>query len=112
MNMADGHYIIAQYTEIAAITKRMLDAARSSEWDTLCDLERDCGKYFERLLESGEEQPDDNHYRSRKAALIRGILDDDAEIRLLVEPWLAQLSQLIGSTQQQSRLHNAYRVGE
>ena len=57
-------------------------------------------------------QPDDDDYRSRKAALIRGILDADAEIRLLVEPWLAQLSMLIGNTQQQSRLQHAYHAGD
>jgi flagellar protein FliT len=108
----NGAQIIAEYSEIAAITRRMLEAARSSEWDNLIELERGCGRHFARLFEIGGAQPDDPDYRSRKAALIRGILDDDAEIRLLVEPWLAQLSTLIGSTQQQSRLQRAYRPGE
>jgi hypothetical protein len=44
--------------------------------------------------------------------LIRGVLDDDAEIRLLVEPWLAQLADLIGHTGHQRRLSQAYRAGE
>jgi len=110
--MNDGNIILAEYEEIAALTRRMLEAARHSEWDRLVELERDCGCHFARLLDGSTVQPDDETYRNRKAALIRGILDDDAEIRLLVEPWLAQLSQLIGSTQQQTRLQSAYRSAE
>jgi flagellar protein FliT len=106
-----GEQILAEYAEIALLTRRMLGAARCSDWDTLVQLERDCAKHFARLLQSPPEQPDDPGYRGRKAALIRGILDDDAEIRLLVEPWLAQLALLIGNTQQQTRLQQAYRPG-
>lgn len=110
--MSDGQFILAEYEQIALLTRRMLEAARRSDWDTLVDLERHCGAHFAHLLDDRFEQPDDADYRVRKAALIRGILDDDAEIRLLVEPWLAQLSMLIGSTHQQSRLQSAYRPGE
>jgi len=110
--MNDGKIILGEYEVIASLTRRMLDAARRSEWDTLIELERDCGQHFAQLLDGSTVQPDDDAYRSRKAALIRGILNDDAEIRLLVEPWLAQLSQLIGNTHQQNRLHRAYRSAE
>lgn len=109
--MADGNRILAAYEDIALLTRRMLEAARRSQWDELIELERDCGRRFAHLLNGEPQQPDDAGYRDRKAALIRGILDDDAEIRLLVEPWLAQLSTLIGSTRQQSRLHDTYRPG-
>lgn len=105
----NGEQILSAYEKIALLTRRMLETARRSEWDALIDLEHDCGRHFARLIENTREQPDDPDYRSRKAALIRRILDDDAEIRLLVEPWLAQLSILIGNTQQQSRLQQAYR---
>jgi len=108
----DGNTILAEYAQIALLTRRMLDAARASDWDTLIALERECVSHFEQLIGGDGRQPDDAGYRSRKAALIRGILDDDAEIRLLVEPWLAQLAVLIGNTRQQSRLQNAYRPGE
>ena len=107
-----GELIISEYQKIATLTQRMLAAARQSEWDTLIELERDCGEHFSRVIESSHAQPDDDDFRSRKAALIRGILDADAEIRLLVEPWLAQLSVLIGNTQQQSRLQHAYHAGD
>ena len=103
-----GAQILAHYTEIAQLTRRMLEAARDSEWDRVVEIERSCSGLFARLFEAGDVQPDDPAFINRKAALIRGILDDDAKIRLLVEPWLAQLSQLIGSTSQQSRLNRAY----
>ncbi len=107
-----GAHILAHYTAIAQLTRSMLEAARDSDWDRLVELERSCGAYFALLFETGAGQPDDAAFISRKAALIHRILDDDAAIRLLVEPWLAQLSLLIGNTQQQSRLQHAYRAGE
>ena len=63
---------------------------------------------FARLMADQTEASRDTDFQRRKAQLIRGILDDDAHIRVLVEPWLAQLSTLIGSTRQQARLHQAY----
>jgi len=110
--MIEGEIILAEYRQIAELTHGMLDAARRGEWDAVIQLERDCSLHFARLIDCDPQQPDDVPYRSRKAELIRGILDDDAEIRLLAEPWLKQLSVLIGNTQQQSRLHRAYRPGE
>lgn len=110
--MNDGKIILGEYEQIAALTRRMLEAARRSEWDALIALERDCGQHFARLLDGSIVPPEDDVWRGRKAALIRGILDDDAEIRLLVDPWLAQLSQLIGTTRQQNRLQNAYHPAD
>ena len=80
-----GAHILAHYTAIAQLTRSMLEAARDSDWDRLVELERSCGAYFALLLETGARRP---------------------------EPWLAQLSLLIGNTQQQSRLQHAYRAGE
>jgi flagellar protein FliT len=108
----NGEQILSEYGKIALLTRRMLETARRSDWDALIDLERDCARHFSQLIENNHDQPDDPGYRGRKATLIRRILDDDAEIRLLVEPWLAQLSLLIGNTQQQARLHQAYRPAE
>jgi flagellar protein FliT len=108
----NGEQILAVYETIAEFTRQMLAAARASEWERLVALEKDCGAQFARLRAGDDNALRDDGYRRRKAALIRDILDEDAEIRLLVEPWLAQLSRLIGNTRQQARLQRAYRAGE
>jgi flagellar protein FliT len=109
--MTDEH-ILATYEAISRLTRQMLAAARNREWDALVRLERDCSALFARLLNSESDAPRSTGFQHRKARLIRGVLDDDAEIRLLVEPWLSQLSAMIGHTGHQRRLSQAYRTGE
>jgi len=108
----NGDQILAVYETISRLTRQMLAAARDSNWERLVALEKDCSAQIARLDGNGDGVTRDLDYQRRKASLIRRILDDDAEIRLLVEPWLAQLSVLIGNTRQQARLHRAYRAGQ
>jgi flagellar protein FliT len=105
-------YILMTYESISLLTRQMLTAARGSEWDLLVGLERDCSALFARLFSGEDNRARSADFQRRKARLIRGVLDDDAEIRLLVEPWLAQLADLIGHTGHQRRLSQAYRAGE
>ena len=108
MNGMDSHHILAIYEEVSCLTRHMLLAAREGDWDQLIAHEKDCAARFAPLFMHEGDQPRDAEFQQRKAELIRGMIDDDAQIRMLVEPWLGRLSELIGSTQQQSRLHQAY----
>ena len=107
----DGDYILMVYAGIADLTRQMLAAARSGDWDTLIALEKACSAHFARLAADDDGTPRDADYQRRKAELIRSVLDDDAQIRLLVEPWQARLSALIGDAGQQRRLRAAYASG-
>lgn len=103
--------VLAIYSGIADLTRRMLTAARAAEWDTLINLEKACSTHFARLFAIEDGAPRDAQYQRRKAELIRAVLDDDAEIRLLVEPWQARLSALIHHHGQQRRLQQTYTAG-
>jgi len=105
-------HILMTYEGISRVTKQMLAAARDSDWDALIQLERDCSGLFSRLMTGEDECPRSAQFQHRKAQLIRTVLDDDAEIRLLVEPWLTQLSSLIGHTGHQRKLSQAYRAAD
>lgn len=96
------------YERIAGITAAMLAAARASQWDALLELENECRAAFAQLSNAGPASPDD---AQRKALLIRQVLADDAEIRHLVEPWLAELGQWLGVNSRSHRLHSAYSAG-
>ncbi len=104
--------ILSTYQNISYLTARMLAVARNGEWDALVALERECSGLFARLLDNEQELPRSNDFQRRKAESIRSALDNDAAIRLLVEPWLAHLSELIGHTGRQHRLAQAYRPAE
>ena len=103
--------ILAIYEDISRITRQMLEAARSDDWDQLVDLEKNCSARFAHLFELEDGSARDDEFRRRKGELIRDVLRDDAQIRLLVEPWLAHLSAMIGTTRQQGRLNQAYGAG-
>ena len=104
--------ILAAYERIARVTRQMLDAAQAGQWDQLTALEGECSTLFAPLVEHDRQPPTGAEYIRRKAELIRGILADDAQIRVLVEPQLDNLSALLGSTRQKQRLARAYQSDE
>ena len=106
----EGEHILAAYEDIARITRRMVAAAQDKDWEQLVSLEKDCGTRFQALLTTDDSRPHGAEFQRRKSALIRRLLDDDAQIRTIVEPWLVQLTALICNTHQQKRLARAYQA--
>jgi len=110
--MAGYQNILETYSSLAVKSGQMLDAAKSSDWERLIELEQDCRKMAETLkrVEAGAPRLDADHLR-RKVELIQKVLADDAAIRSYAEPRMAQLQALIGSTLQEQRLQHAYDGG-
>ncbi|PMS22467.1 flagellar protein FliT [Trinickia dabaoshanensis] len=82
----------ARYEAIAAVSSRMLSAARDALWNELTELQDEYRVLVDALCEVDAGLPLDEHERSRKYDLIRQILADDAAIRDLVNPSVARLS--------------------
>lgn len=82
----------ARYEAIAAVSQRMLSAARRALWTELTDLQEEYRVLVDKLLEVDCGVSLDEHDRLRKYDLIRQILADDAAIRDLVNPSMARLS--------------------
>ncbi len=108
----NGDDILAIYERVSDTTRQMLTAARLSDWDRLIDLEKECSAMFARLFEVEDGGTRSAEFQRRKAGLIRRVLDYDAQIRLLVEPWLVDLTAMIGSTRQQNRLSETYKADQ
>ena len=104
----DGEHLLGIYACIADLTRQMLAAARSEEWETLIALEETCGAEFARLKASEDGSQRDAQYQRAKAELIRSALENEDQIRLLVKPWQVQLLAMIGHSGQQRRLHQTY----
>lgn len=87
-----------RYQEMSALSARMVDAARSGDWDGLLDLERRVAGIRDGLMLGSEKcsEPDPGEPRSaRMRDLIQQILDDDAEVRRHTEPWMEQVKLLL-----------------
>lgn len=81
-----------RYEAIAAVSSRMLSAAREALWNDLMELQDEYRVLVDALCEVDAGVPLDEHERMRKYDLIRQILADDAAIRDLLNPSVARLS--------------------
>ena len=106
----DNSQIIGTYETILDITGQMLRAAQDSDWDLLVSLEEDCRISVEKLMAGNPAQPLPARLQQRKVEIIRQVLADDAEIRNITEPWMLQLQNILGNTNRERRLNQAYRL--
>jgi flagellar protein FliT len=84
----------ARYEAIAAISGRMLHAARRALWTDLAELQDEYRNLVDVLTSAEHGVELNDAERLRKYDLIRQILADDAAIRDLANPRLAALSAL------------------
>ena len=95
--MNNSFEIIAIYEAILAITGRMLKAAQDADWERLITLEHECRGLTKRLLINDGNKALSSDLRQRKQEIIQQILADDAEIRILTQPWMAQLQNILSN---------------
>ncbi len=100
--------LLAHYESIAAATSAMLSAARASRWDDLIDAERECAARIARLKALGTVELDENA-RKRKFDVIHTVLEHDAEIRRLTQPWLQKLEAFLAGAAAERKIAAAYR---
>lgn len=96
------------YERIAQLTSEMLAAARRQQWEQLIELEHTCRNAFAALVDAPDAIPATPETLQRKAALIRQVIADDAEIRNLVEPWATELGQWLGTASRSQKLQDTY----
>ncbi len=111
-NMADYQNILDTYQRASVKSGEMLEAAKTSDWDRLVDLEHECKTLIDKLHHidtDANAPPRELGYRRRKNQLLRKVLADDAEIRRYTEPWMNQLQVYLGSAHQEQRLQRAYQ---
>jgi flagellar protein FliT len=96
------------WTEVLALTERMLDAARKSDWDGLVGLEQQRGKLIDEIGTLEQDPAMARSHRDRKRALIQAIMGRDDEIRLLTQDWMRELREILASVNTEQRLSKTY----
>lgn len=108
----NAQQVIETYERILGFTHAMLSAARANDWDRVTELERGCRGEVERLIALGDARPQlSEPLRDRKLQIVRRVLADDAEIRRIAAPRMAELEQLIGHVGNERRLLRSYGAG-
>jgi flagellar protein FliT len=83
------------YKAIEQASADMLAAARIGDWDQVVKLEGACVLLISQLKTAARTASLDNDVAKAKSRIMQRILVNDAEIRHLAEPWLADLDQML-----------------
>lgn len=96
--------LLVFYKAIETKSTDMLQAAMSSNWQAVADCEKACAVLIGELRAQAEAQTLSAQERKEKTRIMQRILRNDAQIRLLAEPWLATL-EYMGTAPAGSALH-------
>ena len=98
------------YDAILATTGKMLAAAQNNEWDQLIQLEQECRQLTEILIKNDQDPILDKELLQKKVKIIHQILDDDAQIRAITEPWMMKLQDMLNTNSRKRDLQLAYQA--
>ena len=85
--------LIDYYKAIEDSSARMRDAAKAENWDEVARFEGACAVLIEQLRHKASSEDLLPEQRSEKIRIMQRILQNDAQIRDLVEPWLTHFEQ-------------------
>ena len=85
--------LLDYYQAIETSSLKMLNAAKSEDWDEVVRFEGACAVLIEQLRARAHSEELQPEQRSEKARIMQRILQNDAQIRYLAEPWLAHCEQ-------------------
>lgn len=86
--------LIDYYKAIEDSSRKMLKAAQASDWEGVVRYEGACAVLIEELRYKAQDHDLLPEHRKEKTVIMQRILRNDAQIRTLAEPWLAQFEHL------------------
>ncbi len=92
--------LIDYYKAIEDSSCKMLAAAQASDWEGVVRYEGACAVLIEQLRFKSQNEQLLPEHRKEKVRIMQRILRNDAQIRYLTEPWLAQFEQMMGGQPQ------------
>jgi flagellar protein FliT len=87
--------LLQYYEAIETASRDMLDAARAGDWDRVVKLEGACAVLISQLKHAASEHGLGREEAQLKSRIMQRILVNDAEVRVLAEPWLEDLDKLL-----------------
>ena len=93
----EQHSLLDYYKAIESASEQMLNAAQSENWDQVVRLESTCAVLIEQLRGKARTNKLSGEERREKLRIMQRILRNDAQIRLLAEPWLSDIELLMGN---------------
>lgn len=85
--------LIDYYKAIEDSSLQMLNAAKCEDWEQVVRFEGACAVLIEQLRAKAHNAELLPEQRTEKTRIMQRILQNDAQIRYLAEPWLAHCDQ-------------------
>ncbi len=92
--------LLSYYEAIERASADMLDAARAGNWDQVLKLEGACVLLISQLKHAARTEKLAPESMQLKTRIMQRILVNDAEIRVLAEPWIEDLDHLMSGQSQ------------
>ena len=92
--------LIDYYKAIEDSSLKMLSAAKDEDWEQVVRFEGACAVLIEQLRAKAQSEALQPEQRSEKTRIMQRILQNDAQIRYLAEPWLAHCEQTFDGSRQ------------
>ena len=89
------HRLLSYYEAIERASADMLAAAKAGDWDQVVKLEGACVLLISQLKHAARDARLGTDEARAKSRIMQRILVNDAEIRQLAEPWLADLDGML-----------------
>ncbi len=94
-----SQHLIDYYKAIEDSSAKMLDAAKMEDWEQVVRFEGACAVLIEQLRDRARQEQLLPEQRSEKSRIMQRILQNDAQIRYLAEPWLTHCEQSMDGQQ-------------
>jgi flagellar protein FliT len=97
--------LIDYYKAIEDSSCKMLNAAKDEDWDQVVRFEGACAVLIEQLRVRAHSEELPPAQRTEKTRIMQRILQNDAQIRYLAEPWLVRCEQAMEENTPPAFLH-------
>jgi flagellar protein FliT len=88
------HNLLDFYQAIEESSRKMLDAAKAEDWDAMARCEGSCAVLIEQLRFHARTGELDAKSRQEKSRIMLRILQNDAQIRYLTEPFVEHCASI------------------
>lgn len=91
-----GDALMAYYEALESASQDMLDAARNGDWRSVAQTRMTASLLVAQLRLRLHDSELDRHEARCKLRIMRRIVRNDAELRVLEQPWARTLDMLLG----------------
>lgn len=106
--MNNAPQLITVYQQLLDLSHGMLRLAADGEWDDLITKEMDYVSAVQTLARSTEATPPSHQLQDQLRPVLRHILDNESEVKRLLQLRMDELKQLVGKSSMQRSVMSAY----